>query len=284
MITLDNSAISSLYCERQYELKIKRGLHKDEEDSPALDFGNALHKALEYQANGDDLDAIFVKVFQAYPKIDTAKLVKSVGAIITSSNANPPITLANNKPAIEVKFNYLYESDVTLCGTIDRIEQDDDTLVIKDYKSAGDATDYKIKEKLNLYNFSFQLPFYVHCLLTSGILPAQHLAQLREGRYRTEYTVIFFNATPAPVVKAIKFPPYPDEYIYNEVPKIIQLRLEQARRIHGDNSRAAMTGLNVYAGCKYCDFQRACSAAGTEAEQEILGRFNVKQYDPMSFR
>jgi hypothetical protein len=289
-ITLDNSAFSLLYCERRFELAVKKGLVAGGANYFA-DFGNALHKALEYLSNKVEVESVFAKIFTEYPSIDTVKLVRAVSAFLQLGEL-PPVIELNGKKAIELKFRYFHSEhfpvnarnySVYLAGTVDRIELDGDTLVIRDYKTAGDFTTGKAKEKLELYRSSFQLPFYIYALRNSGILPAEHTARLSDRKYRTEYSVIFYNLDPIRI-ETIRHGPYPSDFLDTEVPNIVERLIDRATNIYESDVRAPMTGLTTYNGCKYCSFRRACLVAGTQAELEFLEGLESRDYDPMKFR
>lgn len=292
-ITIDNSALSLLYCKRRFQLTVLRGLSS--EDNEILRFGSSFHKAVEYLDHGATQLEALQRVDQEIPDIDIAKLTLTIMHFKQSQRYGEPI-LINDRKAVELKFKWLYRSiilptgqsaNIYLAGTIDRIEIDPstDTLIIRDYKTAGDATEYLAKKKLDDYSMSFQLPFYVFALFNGGFLPEQYLTYLKERRYRVEFTFAFYNL-PTPTFKSLVKQAYPDDFIMNEVPLIINNRAVEAANIAmlGPEKSAPHDGMNVYKGCTFCPYKIACLCMGTEREEEFLARFPLRAYDPLSFR
>ncbi len=278
---LDNSAFSLLYCDRRFELRVKRGLFTPFQGGKAPhEFGSAVHTGIELIDKGADIDEIFKKLFADYPDANREKLVKAIGAIVTMPKRPPVITLNNGKPALEVKFDYNYK-DIKLAGTIDRIEDDDDILVIRDYKTAGDFSEGKAKDKLENYELTFQLLFYAWSLVKLDILTEAYARILLARKFRMEYTVIFYNLDPIKVKTVVIRPPTLENSHYDSM---IENLIARAKAIVDSPERASMTGLTVYNGCKYCEFRRACKVAGTEEEEQILSRFETKEYNPLTFR
>jgi len=286
-LLLDNSALSLLPCKRRFQLAVVDGLKGH--TSASAQFGSAFHTAIEYLDKNLGVDESVDKTFEKYPDVNKLLLMQTVALFRTTKKLPPPIILDDGKPAVEIKFSFPYnhgEQDIELCGTIDRIHLDEekDILVILDYKTAGDVTDYKIAAKLDSYSLSFQLPFYVFCLLNSGILPARYKDYLVNGRYRVELLIVFYAAQP-PRFKTLSKQAFNSDFITREVPLIIETRAKEAMDIVAlGSSPAPHDGMNIYKYCDYCDFRNACLVMGSEREVELLSRFEKKTYNPMEFR
>lgn len=293
-IILDNSALSLLYCKRRFQLTVLRGLKADA--SEPLQFGSAFHKVIEYTDKGASVIESIKRVQEEILDIDLDLLMKAT--LYFNQRGTPrheAIEIDGNK-AIEVKFKWLYKqiilsngqiANIYLCGTIDRIELDttNDILIIRDFKTAGDPTEYLAKKKLDDYMMSFQLPFYVFALFYGNILPPKYQAYLKDRRYRVEFTFVFYNIKPEPQTKDLIRQAFPDDFIHNEVPLIINNRAIEAANImtFGDKS-APHDGMNVYKGCTFCPYKIACLCMGTEREEEFLARFTQEEYNPLNFR
>lgn len=293
-LTLDNSALSLLSCQRKFQLTVIDGLYTPRDVT--LQIGDLFHKAIEQIHKGDDFTETYNKGIAANPKVNKLLAINLLTAFILTQKLPPPIADDNGEPFIEKKFKYRYKSliiqpsneslDINLAGTMDRvqIEPKDDTLEFVDYKTGVDATDYSIAKKLSEYELSFQLPFYVYCALHSGILPAKYKEYVTQRRYRVIIYFAFYNCKPPKFVKLVKNS-FNDDFLYREVPLIINSRISDAVNIYQLKSTPAPhDGMNVYKACSYCQFRPACLAMGTAREDELLSRFLKREYDPLTFR
>lgn len=287
-INLDNSALSTLSCRRKFQLTVLEGLVSPLEDKPQA-IGNATHKVIESVDLGSSLDDA---ITEHTGNVDPLTLRK-ITTFFLATNKLPPAIIINDKPAVEVKFKYHYgkyllpdgkEVNVYLSGTIDRIHVENDRLIITDYKTAADGSEYLQDKKKESYRLSFQLPFYVFALLKSGILPAEYEALLKDRQYSSQFILMFYNNNPPRYVK-VPFAAYPDYFIHNEVPYIINTKIAQAIQVAQlKNEPAPHDGMTVYKACEYCDFRPACLHMGEAKGAEYLERFNRRIYDPMTFR
>jgi len=293
-ILLDNSAISTLSCRRKFQLTVLEGLTSPIRDK-SLSFGDAVHKVFEGVDKGQDLD---YAITANESNVDPLTLRRTTTFFHATQHLPPPISIKDKdsgelKPAVELKFKYHYgkyltEShksiDVYLCGTIDRIYIEHNKLVILDYKTAADGSEYQQDKKVQSYSLTFQLPFYIYALLRSGILPAEYEELIKTRNYRTTIFLIFYNSNP-PRYVPVNFAPYPDYFLYNEVPYIINAKVAEAIKVAElKNDPAPHDGMTVYKACEYCQFRPACLHMGTEKETEYLERFQKRIYNPMEFR
>lgn len=287
---LDNSAISLLHCKRRFQLTVIEG--KRSIPNEIANTGNAIHVMLELLDKGHSVDDAIATIRERYPDVDHAKVISTITLYKSLNKLPPPLDL-DNGPAIEVKFHHPYVSvdtasgavSVDLQGTIDRIHIDPitDTLVIMDYKSGVASTDYQIAKSISEYDLSFQLPFYVHALKVSGILPAVYKPYLNEHRYRTEIHFLFYNNKP-PIFKRRSWPAFNSDFLDREVPYIINNKIAEAIAVAQLDVPAPHDGMNVYKACGYCPFKPACLSMGTSREEEFLSQFEVTPYAPLSFR
>jgi hypothetical protein len=140
-----------------------------------------------------------------------------------------------------------------------------------------------LDKTLNSYALSFQLPFYLYAVKNFGILPASYLDYINTRKYRMEIILLAYNTAP-PTFKRHVRSAFNDDFITREVPLIINNMISKAVEIAGLSSAAAHTGMTVYKACDNCGFRPACLVMGEAREDEILSRYDVKPYDPLSFR
>jgi|SRR5579862_49536 len=288
-LQLDNSAFSILSCERKFQLRVLEG--KLEGKNTAASFGDAVHKGLQYLDEGFSPDEMFEKLTSLHG-IDLPKVLSLITFYKTIERKLPPI-LINNRPAIEFKFSHTYARqilpghseplEIDLVGTVDIIGLDNGILVIRDYKTTEAATTYMLDQKLATYAMSFQLPFYFFALLTFGILPAEYLSLLEQNKYRMEIHLLAYNTNPPTLKKLIK-QPFNAEFVSREIPMIVNSKIQEALHIAQLQSHAPRTGMTVYKACDYCGFRPACLIAGSAKEEEILSRYPIAPYEPLSFR
>lgn len=289
-INLDNSALSTLSCRRKFQLTVLEGLVNPIPDK-AIETGNTAHKVLEDVDLGLSIDDAIAK--NENINVDPLTIRKIITFFVATNKLPPPIVMTDGKPAVEVKFKYHYGKyllpngdsiDVNLSGTIDRIHVENDRLIITDYKTAADGSEYLQDKKKESYRLSFQLPFYIFALLKSGILPAEYETLLRERKYSAQFILMFYNNNPPRFVR-VPFSAYPDYFIHNEVPYIINTKIAAAIEVMKlKNEPAPHDGMTVYKACEYCDFRPACLHMGEARGAEYLERFSRRVYDPMTFR
>lgn len=289
---LDNSAFSLLSCDRKFQLRVVMG--RDEPKGDGALFGDTVHKILQYIDEGKEVDSVVEQVHKECSGRDVPKALSLVTCFKMSKKLPPPI-LVENRPFVEVKFKHKYASiilptshellDIYLTGTIDRVHIDpiDDVLVIADYKTTAAATSYKITEVIDSYSLSFQLPFYFFCLLNFGILPAQYNEYLKTRRYRMEIILLCHNTNP-PTFKTHVRHAFNDDFIAREVPLIINQRIQRAVEIASLTTPAPHTGMTSYKACDNCGYRPACLCMGTPREDEILSRYAINPYNPLTFR
>lgn len=292
ILHLDNSAFGLLHCKRKFQLTVIEGKKSIPNDIAQM--GNALHVMLELWAKGYKVENAIEIVRERYPKVDMAKVISTIYCYINTRKMPEPLVLTDGTPAVEVKFRHQFASvitpqntkvDVTLDGTIDLIFIDEKTdhLVVRDYKSSVAPTDYLIESNMTDYDLTFQLPFYLHILKTSGTLPAVYKEYIEANRYRTEIHFLYYNTSP-PRFKTKFWPAFPTDFIDREVPYIVNAKVREAIDVAGMTTPAVHDGMNVYKACRYCAFKPACISMGTEKELEYLSRFDAELYDPLTFR
>lgn len=280
-----------LSCARKFQLRVVEG--RADPKGPEAGFGDAVHKCLEFLDKGDTPENMTDKVMKACPSADIPKALSLLTFYKLHRKMPPPITMLDGTPAVEVKFHKHYGKflipgshemlDIFLDGTIDRIFIEDDILVILDYKTTAVGTPYQIDKTLKSYSLSFQLPFYLYALWNFGILPATYLDYLEAGRYRMEIQLLCYSTSP-PTFKTHIRQAFSDDFIQREVPLIINAKIQQAVHIASLQTSAPHDGFCVYKACDNCSYRNACLVLGTAREQEILSRFDIQVYDPLSFR
>lgn len=289
-LILDNSALSLLHCKRKFQLTVLQGLAKSEEESKAT--GSAFHTLQEHLDKGASVDEACAATAAKHSDISIEVPLRAVTLYRAATKLPPALTIAG-APAIEHKFFFKYGDfltpnssspiEVYLCGTIDRIYLDGDILVFLDYKASAAVQPAHQERIMDSYLMAFQLPFYIWAMYQSGTLPAELTEHIKTGRYRSELHFIFYNAEP-PRIRKQRRSSFPYEFLFQEVPHIVNTKIRQAIEISSIPSAAPRDGMNVYNACSYCQFKPACMEVGTEKEIEYLSRFPVKHYDPMSFR
>jgi len=289
-IHLDNSAFSLLSCARKFQLRVVEG--KKEGRGPEAAFGDGVHKLLEHIDKGSSPDEALSKVHKISLGIDLPKALSLVTFYKMSRTLPPPIELPSG-PAVEVKFSHKYASillpnshellDIHLEGTIDRIHLDDDILVLLDYKTTAAATPYLLDKALASYALSFQPAFYLFALKNFGILPASYLDYITNRHYRIEIHLLAYNMSPPVFKKHIRHA-FNDDFIDREVPLIVNSRINAAVEIAGMTGPAAHTGMCVYKACDNCGYRPACLVMGEAREDEILSRYPIEPYAPLTWR
>ena len=288
---LDNSAFQLLSCDRKAQLRVIQGV--TDGSNPAADFGSAAHVALELLDKGHSPEEMVSTLHKKdLNEADIPKAISLVSFFKLGRKIPDPIDL-NGSPAVEIKFSYRYGNfilpnsaeliEVYLEGTIDRIHIEDDILVVTDYKTAADATTYLIDKKIKSYALQFQLPFYLYALKNFNILPASYLEYITENRYRLEIQLMFHNTQPPTFRKAVRHA-FSEDFIDREVPLIINKKVAQYIELAQLTTAAPHTGMTVYKACDNCGYRQACLVMGTAREGELLARFPVKEYNPLTFR
>lgn len=288
---LDNSAFSLLSCQRRFQLRVIEGRSSGRGD--AASFGDAVHKMLEFLDKGDSVDTMIEKIHKLKLATDIPKALSLVTFFRMSRRLPAPLKLLDGSLAVELKFSHKYASlllpsshellDIYLEGTIDRIDIEDDVLVIRDYKTTQAATPYKISDVLSSYALSFQLPFYLYALRHFGILPASYQEYITARKYRMEILLLAGNTSP-PTFKTYLRHAFNDDFIDREVPLIINSKIQEAVNIASLTTPAPHTGMTVYKACDNCEFRPACLVMGEAREDEILSRYDPVPYNPLSFR
>ncbi len=293
-LLIDNSALSTLACKRRFQLTVIEGIDANS-SNPIIRFGSAFHTVVEHLNKSPDLAAAMKIGQEKYPDIDHSKLLMTTHLFVASTKLPPPITLSDGTPAVEVKFKFHYGDFLTtqgqalriyLAGTIDRIYYDPkaDRLVILDYKTSPIATDSGIQTKKQDYELSFQLPFYTFALSKCGILPAEWQRYIVERKYRTEISLVFYEARPPKFVTVARGA-FNDDFLFREVPFIINQHIRDIVAIAElGKAPAPHDGMTVYNACKYCSYRPGCLHMGTYQEEEFLSRFGKRIYNPLAFR
>lgn len=289
-ITLDNSALSLLSCRRRFQLTVIHGLIS--QPSIYAQMGDAFHKVLECLDAGKSVDVALKEALDRNPQVEKLPLVSLVTAFKATQKLPSPIEIAG-KLAIEFKFRWLYGSYLTdagkkinvyLAGTIDRIFLDKKILVFLDYKTAADYSIDKQKAKMDDYELAFQLPWYVYNMLQSGLLPEKYVDMIKNNQYRTEVLFAFYSPSP-PIFRTLKHEPFNVDFLYREIPTIINNKISDAIKITQlSNNPAPHDGMCVYKACSYCPYRVACLHMGSDKEEELLSRFQRKEYNPLTFR
>jgi hypothetical protein len=292
-LLLDNSALSLLHCQRKFQLTVVQGLRPDEAEE-ATATGSAGHTFLEHMDKGASVDDALSLMVAKHGSKDQDKILMAA-SMYRGANRMPPAITINGALAIEHKFKFHYGSfirpesseriEVDLCGTIDRIyiDAERDQLVFVDYKWSAAVLPAHRDRIMDSYDLSFQLPFYVHAMMSSGTFPAEYMAYLLDGHYRVELHFVFFNCDP-PITKRRIRVAFSDDFIKREVPFIINGKVEEAIKIALMKDSAPHDGMLVYNACTYCHFKMACLEMGSEKEVEYLSRIPRRIYNPMEFR
>lgn len=289
-IRIDNSAISTLSCKRKFQLTVLEGLYGP--PSEQLIFGNAFHTAVEYLDKGIPLDEAITLTLDKHPT-DKLKLFTTL-TFFNLQVKLPPAYVYADKQFIEYKFCFPYGHhimpdgswvNIELVGTIDRIYYDNkNTLHILDYKTAADVKHDSIAAKKATYALAFQRAFYTFALLKDEKTPPEIVESIKSNNYSTHIFNIFHNCKPIKFVDT-DYPPFPPDYLYREVPMIINNKITEALSVISRRDQAAPhDGFTVYKACDYCDFRIACLAVGTSQELDYLSRFPRRVYNPLEFR
>lgn len=285
-LTLDNTALNQLHCEKNFERIVLQGLDTMENNN-SIRFGSAFHKAVEYIDKKMPITDIIGKLLDEFQRIDSKLLIQTVSAFKFGQKIPEPIMLMENKPAVEYKFKFFYETirgiDVYLAGTIDRmyICPTSGYLVILDYKTAGDKSTYGIQDKKKKYELSTQLAFYVWCLMQDKEFPEKYREMLLKSNYRTEILFAFYACDP-PKFSTLHKNSFTEEFLStfirttkNKINKAVDIMLK---------TETDYDGMFAYNMCFSCPFMLGCKDAGSEQERIFLERFNKRVYDPMTFR
>lgn len=292
-LTLDNSAFNLLYCPRRFQLAIIQGLRGA--DSSTAGFGNTFHTAVEVLDKTSDVNTAFAAVLDKGMKCDELKLIEALTALKFTIRLPPALVMSDEKPGIEVKFKYFYTTTITpfgnldiyLAGTLDRCHiSEDGYLEFVDYKTASDFKPISQQTKIEEYENSFQLPFYVYSAVKSGILPLHAIELYNTGRYRTKYIFIFYSNQPCRIVQQ-EFEAYKSDFFEGRFKTTLEHHVKSAVNIWSEsqsNITSPYSGMNTYKGCVYCPYRPGCVTKNTEQEELFLSRFPRISYDPLTFR
>lgn len=285
-LVLDNSAFSLLYCKRRFQLTAVNGLRGA--DSPTAAFGNAFHTGAEVLDKTNDVMAMIQELAKKDYGENQMKLVEALTLLHLTKKQPPALMLVDGRIGIEVKFlipSYYQALGYTidLAGTIDRIHiADDGYLEIVDYKSAADFKEAGQRAKMEEYENSFQLPLYYLACLNGDFLPEHAKALIREGKYRTKYIYIFYNAVPQ-IIRESVFAAYDPSFIGRAERTLIYM-MHEAINVAEAITPAPYTGMSTYKGCTYCPFRPGCAAHNYTEEIAFLTRFTQTPYNPLTFR
>jgi len=144
----------------------------------------------------------------------------------------------------------------------------------------------KNNEKIEEYENSFQLPFYVYSAVKSGILPLHAIELYNTGRYRTKYIFIFYSNQPCRIVQQ-EFEAYKSDFFEGRFKTTLEHHVKSAVNIWSEsqsNITSPYSGMNTYKGCVYCPYRPGCVTKNTEQEELFLSRFPRISYDPLTFR
>ncbi len=264
-----------------------------DETADTTEDGSAFHTLQEHMRKGKSSDEALAIAMERHPTVkDIYKPLRSVTLYRGSTKLPPPIEIAG-VPAIEHKFCFHYGSfivpnqpepvEVYLLGTIDDLHLDDDTLVFLDYKHSAAFTPAHQDRIMEAQLTSFQLPFYVWAMHRSGTLPAEHQERITQGKYRSELHFIFGSAEP-PKIRKQRRAAFPYDFLFGEVPHIVNARIALAIEILSAPGSATHDGFCVYGACTNCAYRIACLECGTDKEVDYLSRFPRRVYDPLTFR
>ena len=290
-LKLDNSAFNLLSCRRRFQLTVVNGCVQSH--NQFSEFGDAFHCVQENISLGHTQDYGLTCALERTPKVNVAKLLETITLYNLNSNRLPPAVVINDQRMVEFKFcnrygSYITEKgdniDIDLVGTIDHITWEDGIVGIYDYKTVASFKEIDRKKKVDEYALRFQLPFYLYNLLLAPEIPEEMKEAIKDGRYKCGIMFIFYQLTP-PTYQLTTYPPYSPDFIYNEIPLIINQKIKDAIKIYElGNDPAPHDGMCVDAACTFCAYKPACLHMGSEKAQEFLDRFDHKPYNPLLFR
>lgn len=285
-ILIDSSILTKTNCEMAYYYRAIASL--TEPSSSEAQLGSCLHRFIEKHQRGIMTAAPEAMAEYGSHQAEAAMLQYAMASFMAFTD-DPPLTLTDGKPAVEVKFKVEHkrivrgdkEYVIYLCGTIDLISLVNGFLNIKDYKTTRggwDRTAWFAKHDL-----SSQMLFYTYCVRKYGhvFLPLSYANLAAMGNIYANIIAVFLTAKPTP--KFVKSPPmsFSNEQM-DAFSEALEYTINTIVTIH-DTGVAYRTGMINgfcgYNGPAVCKYLPLCKFG-----DNMMDQFITKPYDPMNHR
>lgn len=299
-IYYDNSANAELTCHRRAQYRLLYGI--ESKPSAEMLFGSAAHRVLECICRGatdsyDDKNQpipfgqpLAAQYIEQIPQlVDDAttrftlnslqlpKFRVLVRWLLDHEIAPTPIIIHHGIPAVELKFTVPH-GELVLCGTMDNITIENDTLVVTDYKF---TTSKYPSDYLRDYNLKTQLWFYMYVIKHWGsqFLPSKYIGMPLAARIRA---VFYENGLDTRDTTLTLY----SDYIDQEMSRIMTTMVGRLREViayHNVGELAPKTGMATGA-CYKCPYAYICQLHNDKEERKQIEQAPKSQYNPLTFR
>ena len=280
---LNHSAIGLLKCDRLYQLRVLLSI-KESDDSDSLNFGNAMHKAIEaYHHAGRtlknfDLLSTCNKLGDEF-KLSGTLRGKLIGTVTTLTGfVKFPLHDTEDKPMVERKISFAADVDgthVDVVGTLDEVHLNGNqtAIVLNDYKSSSYLTTPPLVEK---YSFSSQLYYYMWMLNQNRHLIPSPYTNLP---LQANYTLVLYNKSPVTVAKTATI--QPDDLLIEDMIEDSVRKIKRIELLNQSGTIAAPLG-RASDSCRYCGMKHICFSK--LPLRDAINAAEKEPYDPLSFR
>jgi hypothetical protein len=280
VIYLDASSLKYLACEQRYAYSTIAGL-RHTNPSDVLDCGSAIHKFAELYATGVEYVDALSQAISAYPRADKQAMIKVCAG--RESIRIPPALMLNGKHAVEFYFEVPWRATVidgvvyaiVICGTIDHLALDGQTIRIIDYKS---TRKWKVEDIEKKYAYEVQLRFYPWVLKKFGaaLLPIELYNIAYAGRMTAQVCAVQVSGNNPRWI--LLSPQSLTEHQYQvfdfEMESVLQQIVEL--RIRDPKRNGLLSNL-----CEWCDYAPLCHAQSESVKDIVQSEsFAVKEYKP----
>lgn len=280
VIYLDASSLKYLACEQRYVYATVDGL-RSKTPSDILDCGSALHKFAELYAKGVEYVEALSQAITAFPRADRAAMLKICPG--RESIRIPPPLLLNGELAVEQHFSFPWRSAtidgityaIVICGTIDHLALDNQTVRVIDYKS---SRKWKVEDIEKKYAYEVQLRFYPWALRKFGarILPLEVYNLVTAGRITAQVCAIQVSGNNPRWI--LLSPQSMTDHQFDTFDRQMEQVVEQILQLH---IRAARRNGMLSNLCEWCDYTGLCHAQNDYAMDAVRAEnFVIKPYDP----
>jgi hypothetical protein len=295
IVKIDASLIKESACERRLWYMLFRGLRK-RNSNHKMEYGTAVHKALESFYENGDKDAAINKAIDHYadvlvPDKDFRDLAHLVNLLNQYFSIDTGLEVKKDPdPVLEMRFAYPYKQtpklDILFCGTIDFVGTYYGRPVIVDHKStaayntAAYFASYKVSPQLMFYNLIWNTLFpddYIGCMI-NGIFLA------RSNKNKFERSEIFEFSKD----RLAKFRDYVDDLVDRIIFKFDDY-VDNVNMIGEQEAEAEKIFYSNFACCEtrfgLCSFTPLCTANSVQDRESIVNMdYTRKVYDPLQFQ
>lgn len=283
ILRIDPSSLKECDCARRFELENMRG-YAEKTPSHKTEYGSALHLAAANYFRGKsalECTNSALEYFMNSP-CDPGDDYRNLGHLEQTTRQYldtydrkyetfRPLRVDNNTMAVELPFKIPFMSfptvDVILCGVMDAIGYDRETLCIKDIKTTSLNQRYYFEG----FETNIQMLIYSYALRASG-LTDRYVPVMIDGVFLSKKDATFerrlIDIHETRVEECM-------DWVRERVTDIVA-KIEGGRSFTKNYSRCD----TKYGTCK---FHNVCKSSPTLAQNILDAHFMVRTYDPSTF-